>query len=96
MRSIVHFTFYLTLFLEFIIILFRYSSYNCLCFLTITSKIIPVIHNNIAITIEIPETISVGNLGTKPVLKYSLKTGIPNNKAKIKNINDRKLKNKVG
>ena len=34
-----------------------------------------------------PENISVGNLGTKPVLKYSTNTGIPNIKDK-KNDNE--------
>jgi len=65
------------------------SSYNCLCFFTITSKIIPVIHNNKAISKEIPDTIKLGNLGTNPVSKYSKNTGTP----KIKEISKKILAN---
>ncbi len=43
-----------------------------------------------------PENINVGNLGTKPVLKYSINTGIPNIRDISKNNNPNILKNIVG
>ena len=75
MRSL----FYLVLTLN----IFKYNSNSCLCFLTITCRIIPVTTNNKDISIPKQLTINVGNLGTKPVLKYSTTTGIPNIKQVI-------------
>ena len=75
--------------------LFKYNSYNCLCFLAITSKIIPQTHKSSDTIKNIQDTIKVGNLSTSPVLKYAITTGIPkhNDRTRIINTNIEKKKN---
>ena len=51
---------------------------------------------NIEIISINPENISVGYLGTSPVLKYSTNTGIPKHNEIIKNSKLTRLKNIVG
>ena len=80
----------------FLLNVFRYNSNNCFCFFAITSKIIPVINNKSAITNEIIDTISDGNFGTSPVLKYSINTGNPNINDISKKIMVHVLKNNLG
>ena len=75
---------------------FIYNSYVCLFFFTITWSIIPDIHRRIAIIIKNPDTIKLGNLGTSPVLKYSLKTGIPKMHDAIRNKMANRLKKAAG
>ena len=53
-------------------------------------------HNNNETRRAIPETIKLGNLGTNPVLKYSVTTGIPNISDIIKHITLIILKNSAG
>ena len=53
-------------------------------------------NNNNDNTKDIIETIKDGNLGTKPVLKYSIKTGIPNIKEIVKNTIEQTVKNNLG
>ena len=65
-------------------------------FFTITCNIIPVIHKSKAITKNIQETIRLGNLGTKPVLKYSTTTGIPKTSENAAKINEIILKKNAG
>ena len=56
----------------------------------------PVINNSNETNSENPETIRVGNLGTNPVSKYSIKTGIPSIRDDTKNMTLMILKNAAG
>ena len=54
------------------------NSNNCQCFFTTTSNMFPHININMAIVSINPANGNVGYLGTNPVLKYSINTGVPN------------------
>ena len=64
-----------------------------LLFLACVSKIRPQEKANIAANIEKPLTIKVGNLGTKPVVKYYKNTGIKRITANKANNKDNMPKN---
>ncbi len=57
---------------------------------------IPVIQSNIEIKRNMPEAIKLGNLGTAPLLKYSIKTGTKRHIENIRNITANILKNNAG
>ena len=61
-----------------------------------TSRINPHINNSKPMINKKPATINVGNLGTNPVAKYSLKTGTNKQIEMIKKIKANSPKNAIG
>lgn len=61
-----------------------------------TESVIPELNETRPNIIKPTETIRVGNLGTSPVFKYSVKTGINKTNDSIKKIAESTVKNKNG